>query len=301
MVVSLHSTGPWMHHYAVDTINWVIGDLVNALCRVCVPFFLMLSGYLIGGRNQSLMVYAKKRIDRVLPAFLGATALALLYRAATGEQMQLVNLVSWLWTPQYFHLDFFYALAIIYTAFAFWRPAALNPIVGAAIALISVIAFGYIISSVVPFGGPSRVCYYLGYLSFAFGGYYAGQIRTKPSTARWLAAAGIACLIGTGAFVYRDSLRIGAIDETFYNYCSPLIALGSFLLFTSARHLFPNHAPSAVAKLLDRTSLTIYCVHPFILAALFKAVDVWRVTPILAIPAVVAFTVMLIVSLSSSR
>lgn len=296
MVIALHSTGPWLLRDPVGSTNWQIANFINSLCRGCVPFFFMLSGHLVAGRNRPLGIYVQKRVLRILPSFLGATAVALLYRAAAGDVLKPIDLISWLWYPAFYHLDFFYGLGIVYFAFAIWTPATSRPILGATGCLILAVVFGYVLAPKTS-GAISHALYYVGYLAFAVGGHFAGRLSVSSSAGRRLGATGVACLVATGALTYLRSRSGAALDQTYYDYCSPLVATGSFLLFISARHLFPSRAPGSFVKLVDRASLPIYCVHPFIIGVIFKTWAIWTISPLIAIPAVVSFSVAIILAL----
>jgi len=205
-------------------------------------------------------------------------------------------MVSWLWYPAYYHLDFFYGLAIIYTVFAFWRPTPKYPLVGMIASLAAVIIFGNVLASMVT-GAAARALYYAGYLAFAIGGFYAGQLTISKALGRLLACAGISCLLAAGVATYIVSRAAGALDQSYYDYCSPFVAVGSFMLFVAACHTLPSRTPGSFISLLDRASLPIYCVHPFIVATIIKIFPVWVASPLIAVPAIVAFSMSLVLAM----
>jgi len=71
LVVILHTTSPMLMAYGkAPNRYWLIADFYNALSRFGVPVFVMITGALLLSRDYELGDFLKKRLWRIIPAFL---------------------------------------------------------------------------------------------------------------------------------------------------------------------------------------------------------------------------------------
>jgi len=50
--------------------NWMIANILDTLSRMCVPLFVMVSGYLLLRKDEPVGIFFKKRFIRIIPKFL---------------------------------------------------------------------------------------------------------------------------------------------------------------------------------------------------------------------------------------
>ncbi|MHB8207651.1 acyltransferase, partial [Mucilaginibacter sp.] len=71
LVVILHTTSPLIMAYGkVPNTYWLIADFYNALARFGVPVFVMITGALLLSRDYELGDFLKRRLWRIIPAFI---------------------------------------------------------------------------------------------------------------------------------------------------------------------------------------------------------------------------------------
>ncbi|WP_268606732.1 acyltransferase family protein, partial [Escherichia coli] len=82
----------------------------NSLSRVSVPLFFMISGYLFFGEKSA----GRRHFTRIICCILFYSAIALIYIAAFTKIGFWPSLRGILQKPVFYHLWFFYAIAVIY-------------------------------------------------------------------------------------------------------------------------------------------------------------------------------------------
>ncbi|WP_341679035.1 acyltransferase family protein [Niveibacterium sp. SC-1] len=260
MVVALHSSGLWLTGSDVTSANWRFANAINSACRPAVPFFFMLSGYLIcRGASMPFAVYARKRLWRIGPAFLLATGLALSYRAATGEHLGVSVLWSWITTPQFYHLWFFYPLAFVYVGLWLLRPtASAEPVPG--------IFVCFALICILDWRGES----FAAFLLYAFAGYFIAATARSRQMSVLATLAGVVMLMWVYVATARVSAAAGHLDQQWYRYTSLPVVAASFLLFFAMRHLLDEIRIPRVVERASAASLLVYCGHPFIIDAISR-------------------------------
>ncbi|MCW0144699.1 acyltransferase family protein [Escherichia coli] len=110
MVVMIHTTTWYVTNaHSVSPVTWDIANVLNSASRVSVPLFFMISGYLF------LANAAPSRAISCVSAYVCFySAIALLYIAlftSINVELALKNLLQ---KPVFYHLWFFFAIAVIY-------------------------------------------------------------------------------------------------------------------------------------------------------------------------------------------
>lgn len=257
MVVALHASGLWLGG-DVTSVNWRIANAVNSACRPAVPFFFMMTGYLLY-RSVPLpfATYLRKRLWRIVPSFLFFTGFALAYRVGLGEHLGVDAAWQWLIVPSFYHLWFFYAIAFVYVGVWFLRPTKVTPAVGA-------------------LGCFGLLCYlgwrgesYAAYLLYAVAGYYLGVAQLSGRAAMLTMAIGTVSLAWICVETISVSMMVGHLDQRWYEYASLPVVIASFALFYAARY-YMRTVSHLVMERAAAASLFVYCGHPFIIDALAR-------------------------------
>jgi surface polysaccharide O-acyltransferase-like enzyme len=247
MVVALHASGLWLYS-GMNTLDWSIANAINSFSRPAVPFFFMITGYLLcTSKPLPFIEFMRKRFSRIAPSFIFVTAFALLYRTLKGESIALNVLWQMFYTPQFYHLWFFYAISIVYLGIWLFRPSSNSPVSGAVgcLALETLSA----------------------YIFYAMAGYYIGNIPKYRFAPAASIVVGIACLTFIAMATKKLSFQSGAVNQFWYEYTSIPVVLGSFSLFYGLRYLLDSFKPSKLIEYLSAASLFVYCFHPFIIDA----------------------------------
>jgi surface polysaccharide O-acyltransferase-like enzyme len=301
MVVALHSSGPWLSHTPIASLNWELANAIESATRISVPLFFMLSGYLLSkGDALPWIVYFRKRLMRIAPAFIAATIFAVAFNAMTdGGPPGPSVLWQWLIEPQYYHLWFFYALVIVYLLLWVARPPQIEPIPAALCCLALIIISGgwlkhYTVGYVIH--AEEFLTYYL----FALGGHYLGQVpRSKK--------IGIICMIvaiALATFVYFRtsslSLEQGHVVQRYYDYFSIPVECASFAFFYGFRSLVGDARAPSWVNAISIASLSVYCWHPFLISTVLYNVPDYtqRVFSVIGIAGFVVASLVTITALS---
>uniref|UniRef100_UPI000AFB7782 acyltransferase n=1 Tax=Klebsiella variicola TaxID=244366 RepID=UPI000AFB7782 len=111
MVVMIHSTSWYITHpHAITLMEWDIANLLNSASRVSVPLFFMISGYLFFGERSA----QPRHFWRIGLCIAFYSALSLLYIALFTHINVELSLKNLLQKPVFYHLWFFFAIAVIY-------------------------------------------------------------------------------------------------------------------------------------------------------------------------------------------
>jgi surface polysaccharide O-acyltransferase-like enzyme len=298
MVIALHASGLWQYG-AINTLNWNMANVVNSFSRPAVPFFFMITGYLLCTSNPlPFMQYMRKRFYRIVPLFILVTLFSILYRTLRGESIPVNVLWQMLYTPQFYHLWFFYAISIVYLALWLFKPSSNSPVAGAlgCMALIFIIggSLAQFISS-----WAIRMETVSAYFFYAMAGYYIGQIPKYRFAPVVSILFGIMCLAFVAVATKRLSLQSGVTNQLWYEYTSMPVVLGSLSLFYGLRYFLDLYTPSKLVEYLSAASLFVYCFHPFIIDAghaIFPHLFIWN-SAVIGIFSVVVICVFLLTTI----
>jgi surface polysaccharide O-acyltransferase-like enzyme len=259
MVILIHVAAPVAFQWPdFNSTAWWSGNLWNSLSRPGVPMFVMLSGYLLLGKDYPLGDFLGRRFTRVVVPALFWMAVYLLY-GYLGKQdppdlrTALLRIVE---SPVHYHLWFIYLIIGLYLVYPILRPwvrQATERDFLYFFALCAIGTWGYKFLdrfADVQFGvyfelttnncGHFVMGYYLGHKALR------GEASTHPGLSPWpftraqmRLAAWSAILLGTAGTMGMTWLfngywgNGGRFFELFYDYLTPnvfLAAAGWFLL-----------------------------------------------------------------------
>jgi surface polysaccharide O-acyltransferase-like enzyme len=125
MVIAIHVAAPVAHVPTdISTFWWWTGNFWNSLSRPGVPLFVMLSGFLLLGKDYPLMPFLKRRFSRVvIPALFWMGIYSLYGYLSNGSPASiseaLRNIVV---SPVHYHLWFIYLIIGLYLVSPILRP-----------------------------------------------------------------------------------------------------------------------------------------------------------------------------------
>ncbi|ALC48144.1 Sox102F [Drosophila busckii] len=234
MVVMIHATTYYVTNgVAIGLHNWDIANVLNSLSRVSVPLFFMISGYLFFGEKSA----GRRHFTRIVCCILFYSAIALIYIAAFTKIGFWPSLRGMLQKPVFYHLWFFYAIAVIYL---------LSPLISvkpvsryalaAALVVLAVIANPN--TDKLTFGNAHLLpvnLYIYGdtfyYLLYALAGRAIGMMEARGRAVGWLAALGFALCVALIARGTKHQLFInGNFADTYYIYSGPLVFMAAVAL-----------------------------------------------------------------------
>src|SRR3546814_2240779 len=83
MVVILHVAAT---RFGTFDDQWWASNFYDSLARSCVPLFLMITGVLLLGKQESLPAFLSKRFARILPPLLFWSLFYMTWNTLKGEQ-----------------------------------------------------------------------------------------------------------------------------------------------------------------------------------------------------------------------
>ncbi len=268
MVILIHTTTYYVTTgVSVGNLNWDIANLLNSLSRVSVPLFFMISGYLFFGEKSA----GKKHLLRIGCCLLFYSAVSLLYIALFTRIGFWPSLRNLLFKPVFYHLWFFYAIAVIYllSPLIQVKPAAartalvigvvLGILVNPQMAQISWHQFHLIPVNLFVAGDT----FY--YVLYALLGRAIGMMDTQRRGVTMLAGLLFAAAVGLIAVSTKKQMFInGAFADTYYVYCGPLVFIAAIALFVWGKNSLATAMLPGMRRVADH-SLAIYGFHALII------------------------------------
>ncbi|MBC7776624.1 MAG: acyltransferase family protein [Phycisphaerae bacterium] len=126
MVIGIHVAAPIAHGEGLDFNGswWWAGNFWNSLTRPAVPLFVMLSGYLLLGKDYPLPDFLKRRFSRVMiPAIFWMLIYCFYNYMTKGSPATIGEALRSLVTgPVHYHLWFIYLIIGLYLVYPILRP-----------------------------------------------------------------------------------------------------------------------------------------------------------------------------------
>lgn len=320
LVILIHASGTVaQEHHECDSLFWWSGNLWASLARPSVPLFVMLSGFLLLGKEYPLGDFLKKRFGRVVvPALFWMVIYSYYNYRARGIPATIAEGIQGIVErPVHYHLWFIYLIVGLYMVYPVLRPWARSAkeqdywyffacvVLGTWVYKVLSVFFGIHIG--IYFELFTNNCgyfvlgYYLGNKEVGGG---RSEIEDEGPMPWRLSERGIRVLaiglivLGTAITAvgtwWASKAQGGTFHPFFYDYLSPnvgMAAIGWFLLARWSWHKLPL---LDVEKQLAAASFGIYFVHVLVM-------DWWSVSgywqtkthPAAGIPIVVGLTALM--------
>lgn len=276
-VVLLHTAALWVDQYAsLPRDHWMAANLWDAATRVCVPWFLMLSGWLLLPRQETPGAFLRTRLPRLLLPLL---AWSLLYLLWTGWHTD-AGWPGWravlaiAGAPAHYHLWFLYTLVGLYLGIPLLRVLVAHA--GERLLWYAVLLW-FLAASVLPLlaklsGQPLTFGLqpHAGLGGYLLLGVLLGRRTTDVRTATACAVLALAGSLFTGLATWWFTVRSGQVAVYFYDWLSPNVIGTAACGWLALQHVFAGATlrPSASREELSRCCFGIYLVHPLWLAIL---------------------------------
>jgi surface polysaccharide O-acyltransferase-like enzyme len=302
MVVLLHVAALNFH---VFDDQWWASNFYDSLTRSCVPLFLMITGVLMLGKDESLPDFFRKRFIRVLPPLLFWSLFYMAWNTWHGDR-EYGPWYGWLREllngPVTFHLWYLYAIVGIYlfvpflrkiwnatgqaerkTYLAIWALASCWPTIKAVAGIDADLLEVYGV-------GP-----FFGLVGYLFLGAYVHEAYQKQTDKRSYVLKNVGMFLLFSLLTMFDtfaySLREGEPDPLFYDYLSPFVLASSVCAYNILYGLGAKARQYASPlKQASACTLGVYCIHIFILQRMDEATSImtgqgsqWWSIPLMAV------------------
>lgn len=300
-VVVLHSAAPLLlRDSAAEPLAWWVGNAWDSAVRWCVPVFVMLSGALLLGRDESIIRFFSRRVRRVLvPLIVWSVAYLYWARFFRGREFELASLPGRLVDgPVAFHLWFFYMVLGLYLLTPVLnRWLRVTGAAGAWLLLVPWLAWvGWTFAVDLgreTSGDPPPDLSPLPYLGYFVLGWLLRDLRlTRAGEAGVVLLLLIAYAVTAGGTAWLEASREGSrFEGVFYRFTAPNVVLLSVAVFLLGKNLPQGRSPRAAhwRRVLCDCVLGIYLVHVMVLellksGALGVTLDEGLVHPALGVP-----------------
>jgi surface polysaccharide O-acyltransferase-like enzyme len=289
MVMQIH-TGEFEYIAADGTVlhtagSWAVG-WTNSLLRVCVPLFVMVSGFFLFPIENERKFF-RKRFTRVLIPFVIWCAVYAFYYYAQGAASLQTTLLNIAKIPVNYgtdvgHLWFVYMLMGIYLiapVFSPWVVSASRKSMefflilwGVTLALPFIHLFFSAVWGECYWNATPTLYYFTGFIGYAVLAAYIKRFWMAPSRSLdWLAVGMV--VVGyaatAGGFLYRLGFehQVQSLELT-WNFTSLNVAVMTAGLFLLFRNIHANRSNNFVWKVIDdlsRMSYGMYLAHIIVL------------------------------------
>jgi surface polysaccharide O-acyltransferase-like enzyme len=289
LVIAIHVSGPVAEEYKdLDSWHWWSGNFWDALGRPAVPLFVMLSGFLLLGKDVPTFDFLKKRTARIAwPALFWLTVYSVYNHFAHGNPAQFWDYVkNLLEGPVHYHLWFLYLIVGIYLTVPILRPWVKQATERDYLYFFAVCIVGTWVYKVLAYFFNTHIGLYFELFTNQTGhfvlGYYLGNkvcrgetptvhgIKPWKFTAVQLRRYALAAIVvGTamtalGTYI-ATKVNGGVFHKYFYDYLTFNVGLSAIGWFVFAQYSFNGRPLLAIEKELAAASFGIYLVHVLVM------------------------------------
>ncbi|MGG3887951.1 acyltransferase [Metabacillus fastidiosus] len=306
-VILLHSAAPILYKFgSVTDITWWTGNVYDSFMRWCVPVFFMISGALLlkPAKVEKPSIFVKKRVSKVIIPFIAWSIFYLIIQINDEmiENDPFLILKAFLEGKIYYHLWFLYVIIAIYLILPVLRvyfATATRRNIEYYLILCLIVTSGFsLIAKFYEIKIDINVEAASGYIGYFLLGYYLHNYEL-PKFARGIIylLAAIAMFVIIRGTYFLTLENEGILDGYFYHYLNMPAVITSMAVFLIFKHITFDLCKFSVFALINRASLGIYLVHPYIFLLLLENYDIHghTVRAWAGIPLLSAFT--LVVSL----
>ncbi|MCC7244615.1 MAG: acyltransferase family protein [Saprospiraceae bacterium] len=313
LVVVIHVAAPIAFEARdLNSSGWWWGNFWNSMARPAVPLFVMLSGFLLLGKDYELFGFLKRRVSRVVvPALFWMLIYSLYNHIIKGSPATPFELIKGIIEgPVHYHLWFIYLIIGLYLVYPILRPWVRSATERDYWYFFTMWAIGtWVYKAMYHFGGIDIGIYFelftnncgyfvLGYYlgRKPFGEVYSGHIAPWKISERQVTQLAWALItVGTLAtmlttYFFNTTFRPadGKFVEFFYDYLTPNVVISAVGWFLLSRQLFNSHPLLDIEREAAEASFGIYFVHVLAMDWLgFNGYWHSRIHPAFCIPSMV--------------
>lgn len=293
-VIIIHVTAQYFVYYKIDSTNWTIANIYEALSRWSVPIFIMISGYLLLGKNEEIVYFFRKRTTRILIPLLfwGVFYIAFFYRGLSLKTM-LIFLIQG--APDAYHLWYLYTLLGLYLITPVLRVFISNaPKANFLLFIFLCFLYGTVYPLIRLLFGINigvNLTFVSGYLGYYLLGYYLRIYPLNNICKKYLFILAFPAASITVYGTYYLSHKNNVFKSDFYEYLSLNVVIFSVAIFVLFQTLKLKKIHSSFFRnfilSVSQSSFGIYLIHVFVLETWKRTIKLPLVSsPLMVIPIV---------------
>jgi len=284
-VLAIHLTYPiYARPDFIGGNTWWIAQIINSIFRISIPLFVMLSGYLLLGKNENIILTLKRAIKRLI---LPIVVWSFFYLAWNNYWFQtslgLKDVINGWLSGGFSHLYFFFILLGLYLLLPVLRPMWQKTTHSIHLYFLGLsLTFGLLYAGFSYLrpelnGLNMFILTWLPYLGYFLAGKFLGdavfnQKQLQLLGVVWVAAAAATAILGyfnLQWFTQGNLAFWGSSLSYFDHYLSINVMLASLAGFAVLAHIdYQKLTKSFFTKpihLLAKTAMGLYVLHPFIM------------------------------------
>jgi surface polysaccharide O-acyltransferase-like enzyme len=269
MVVLLHVSSNYVEKGLSSNdydISFLIGNIIDSFCRICVPLFVLISGRFLIGRKESIVTSFKKRVSRILVLIIVWSIIYLFYRSIL-EYLEYDSLNSSVLLKDVLRGSPFYHLWYLFMIIGMYliTPILNNQIEKILRKKIWFIALGFmifgIINNIFKITGynPIFILWFINYLGYYIIGYLMKDSSIKISPLILLLIYILSSFLIFTLTIYTVKIYHNIY---FYGYLSPFVIFGSLSIYKLFCQIKMDEN---ILSRITHLTLGIYLIHAGIL------------------------------------
>ncbi|MRT10859.1 acyltransferase family protein [Enterobacteriaceae bacterium RIT711] len=269
MVLVVHVTAITKYSYGkIDDVYWYITVFLDSASRMCVPLFLMISGYLfLGGKKIK-----PKNLLKIFTALTFYSFFSVIFYSVYFDYNFIDTLLSIYEKPAMYHLWYMFYIFSFYILFMIIDVRKVSPLFGLMIVVIVMTILNDNLADInnVLFGHRFRSyfvinAYYLQLFMYCFAGYFIG---TLDDGGKYIKHAWVVCIISIAAvttLTLIKSFEIHKLHVLYQQYNSVPVFFSALSAFYIVKNSGEFYSAKKYIKFISERSLAIYGVHAIIL------------------------------------
>lgn len=305
LVIVVHVSSSNFDWYQVNSLEWQTLNAFDAVARICVPLFVMISGifFLEPTKEIGIRKLYRKNIWRIVRVFLFWSSFYAVFMAFypfNSFSMEQVSETIDRFIEGHFHLWFLFRIVELYIMTPFLRKIAEEKKLMRYI-MAYCFVLGFLIPTIRQFPIGSTVTIAddwinlditFGYVGYFFAGSYLHRYGVTPKMKRWIYGLGIVGLLVTLLGTSYLSLGSGKPESWLFEYLTPNVMMTSIAVFVWFKETFGHRTFSETArkwiKEFSDISFGVYLSHVLIIFLLNSAnIDTRLMNPLISVPLLV--------------
>lgn len=278
LVIVVHVTTHYFERFSPEFsfASWMAATAFASMARICVPLFLLLTGYLLLRPEISAFQFWRRRLRKLCVPWLFWSLVFIAYRCLHHKNQ--ISAVSAVWLllvdEVYYHLWFFYVMFGICPAIPFLAPLLKN---GLQRLFQTACLFWCLTVVILPAAGrflsdytgtncqiAIEVPVLTGFIGCPVLGVLLGQLDLTPVRIRLAIILMCSSMFTTFALTVWQCLRSEKAVETFFSYSDPAVVIASCAAFYLCRCIRATRV-HGLSRIVAPLTLGVYLIHPLVL------------------------------------